>query len=375
MSFYNLGMERAVLASAFYTGDISHISDSQEDFFYIPEHRRIKEMLIDMSKNNMPINYELIDEKTLSRYGISETAMLEIQSTNPIQVDNFVKSVLLEHAAKRKVHAVLVELMSALNNHSSIDVSRMLGETSEDLREQFTSGQSGFEMVSIDAIEEPPVEFIGEDFLPLPKRSVVIMAGRGGVGKSSIALQCAIKHVKRTGEKAFCWFSEDPLGETKNRAHKICLDLGIGLSSMHGKLLVSNAKPFNVAINMDGNITTNPALAKLKEATKDFSLVILDPFRSFASNFDENSNSDMDNVTKEFASWAKKENKTIILIHHASKEGDIRGASSIVDAVRLAYTVRPAENEGMRWVEITKDNFGVVKLLGANRLKVTTLKD
>lgn len=375
MTFYNSGLERAVLATAFFSGDLEIFDKLDNSCFYLPDHQRIRRMLKEIQKSGLAIDYNLLDSNILAKHEISEVSMIEVQATNPIQLNEHSVNLLKELSAKRRVHAKLAEMMSSLNNRTSIDVARMLGETSEVLTKEFFSDEKPFEMISIDDINEPPVQFACQNFLPMPRQAVVIMAGRGGVGKSSIALQSAIRHIKDTGEKVFCWFSEDPLGETKNRAQKLCEEIGIQFETLRDKLVVSNAKPFNVAINIDGNIITNPDMTRLREATKDFPMVIIDPLRSFASNFDENSNSDMDNVTKEFASWAKKENKIIVLIHHASKDGDIRGASSIVDAVRLAYTVRPAEHEGSRWVEVTKDNFGVTKLLGGNRIKVTTLKE
>ena len=73
-----------------------------------------------------------------------------------------------------------------------------------------------------------------------------------------------------------------------------------------------------------------------------------------------------------FTEWANKENKTIIFIHHSTKNTtQSRGASAFVDAVRTVYELdKIRDNDGKekesnkRIVKLTKDNYGVGHILG-----------
>jgi replicative DNA helicase len=72
-----------------------------------------------------------------------------------------------------------------------------------------------------------------------------------------------------------------------------------------------------------------------------------------------------------FTDWANKENKTIIFIHHSTKNStQSRGASAFVDAVRTVYELdKIRDKEGnekeshKRIVKLTKDNYGISNIL------------
>jgi len=78
-----------------------------------------------------------------------------------------------------------------------------------------------------------------------------------------------------------------------------------------------------------------------------------------------------------FTDWANKENKTIIFIHHSTKNTtQCRGASAFVDAVRTVYELdmikdsegKPVDSN-MRIVKLTKDNYGIGNILGSHSVK------
>ena len=72
-----------------------------------------------------------------------------------------------------------------------------------------------------------------------------------------------------------------------------------------------------------------------------------------------------------FTHWANKENKTIIFIHHSTKNTtQSRGASAFVDAVRVVYELDKIKNKNgdilesnKREIKLTKDNYGASHLL------------
>lgn len=372
-SFVNKSIERGILSYVLYEGKIDDIRDLNEVHFGYKQTQNIYKAMVSLDKAYKPITEEFIQNE-FDAFEIHEEEFLEVLSTSPLLPTRQYKDLLIELAHKRQFSQILRGSLTELARISTIDIATKLGNHCTKVLEDIFSVDDEFEMMEINDIVEEPVQIVGVNYLPLPRRSVAILAGRGGIGKSGIALQSAIRHVISTGEKVFCWFSEDPLGETKQRAEKICMQLGVSMDRLEGKLFISNKRTFNIALKDRDTVAVNPELKKLQEATKDFGLLVLDPLRSFASNFDENSNSDMDNVTKEFAQWAKKENKIILLIHHAGKEGGIRGASSIVDASRLAYIVKEGKQPSTKMVEIAKDNFGISNVVGGDSIMITSIK-
>ena len=371
-SFINRTIEKGILSYVFFSQSIDSIRDVREDYFGDAENKKIFKAILDLDRNYKPINESFIEEE-LDSYGIQEVSMLEVLAESPLMPSQSYKDLLEELSYKRKFSALLRDSLTRLTRTSTMELAQSLKERAEDTLNQVLSTEDTFDMIAITDIDEPPVEIVGNNYLPLPRNSVVLLAGKGGIGKSSIALQAAIRHIVSTGEKVFAWLSEDPLGETKQRAENICKGLGIDLTVLEGKLFITNRRTFNIALKDRDTIEKNPELKKLQFATQDFGLIILDPLRSFASNFDENSNSDMDNVTKEFAQWAKKEKKILLVIHHASKEGQIRGASSIVDASRLAYIVEEGQSQGVKKVIIRKDNFGIANIVNGDTIMLNSL--
>ena len=371
-SFINRTIEKGILSYVFFSQSIDSIRDVREDYFGDAENKKIFKAILDLDRNYKPINESFIEEE-LDSYGIQEVSMLEVIAESPLMPSQSYKDLLEELSYKRKFSALLRDSLTRLTRTSTMELAQSLKERAEDTLNQVLSTEDTFDMIAITDIDEPPVEIVGNNYLPLPRNSVVLLAGKGGIGKSSIALQAAIRHIVSTGEKVFAWLSEDPLGETKQRAENICKGLGIDLTVLEGKLFITKRRTFNIALKDRDTIEKNPELKKLQFATQDFGLIILDPLRSFASNFDENSNSDMDNVTKEFAQWAKKEKKILLVIHHASKEGQIRGASSIVDASRLAYIVEEGQSQGVKKVIIRKDNFGIANIVNGDTIMLNSL--
>ncbi|MDD3497845.1 MAG: AAA family ATPase [Aliarcobacter skirrowii] len=205
-------------------------------------------------------------------------------------------------------------------------------------------------------IQEEQIEYICEDWLPVPRKTVSMIVAEGGIGKSWILLQLALRHlIKNPNEKVFAWLSEDPKGLSKFRANLICSKI-LGLdSSKIENLYISDSPTFPINFNN---------IQKVKEQFKEFDVILLDPLIGFYSG-DENSNADARIFMQHFTKWAAEENKTILFIHHAAKgTGKSRGASALVDAVRLVYEIEKIEkNDTKRKFTIGKDNYGVKNIL------------
>ncbi|MBD3843264.1 MAG: AAA family ATPase [Campylobacterales bacterium] len=211
-------------------------------------------------------------------------------------------------------------------------------------------------------IKEEQTEYICEDWLPVPKKTVSMVVANGGVGKSWIIIQLALRHlIKNPNEKVFAWLSEDPKGLSKFRANLICSKI-LGLEPEKiDNLFISDSATF--PINFSN-------IQKVKEQLKEFSVILLDPLIGFYAG-DENSNADARIFMQHFTKWAARENKTIVFIHHAAKgSGKSRGASALVDAVRLVYEIDVIENnDTQRKFKIGKDNYGVSNILNEKEFK------
>lgn len=217
-----------------------------------------------------------------------------------------------------------------------------------------------FKVFPITEVEESEIEFICQDWLPLPLKTVSILSAEGGIGKSWIVLQAAMRYVKSDeGSKAFLWLSEDPQGISKNRASLIAK-----------KIINTDFQKFsNLAICGSENSTlgivyNNEKFKKFKEALKDYSLIILDPLNGFFEG-NENSNSEAKKFMLKFTQWATDENKAILFVHHVDKKaGKSRGASAFRDAVRVSYEVEVDENNPLQLnFNLDKDNYQAKALL------------
>jgi replicative DNA helicase len=205
-------------------------------------------------------------------------------------------------------------------------------------------------------IEKEEIEYICSNWLPVPRKTVSMVVANGGIGKSWIIIQLALRHlIKNPNEKVFAWLSEDPKGLSKVRADLICSKILKFEPEKIENLFISDSPTFPINFNN---------IQKIKEKLKEFDVILLDPLIGFYS-WDENSNTDARIFMQHFTKWAGEENKTIVFIHHAAKgTGKSRGASSIVDAVRLVYEIDVIENDDVqRKFKIGKDNYGVKNIL------------
>lgn len=216
---------------------------------------------------------------------------------------------------------------------------------------------------SIVDIEKKEVQFACESWLPFARNTVSMVVADGGVGKSWTVLQVAIRHLMdNPNERVFAWMSEDSESESRRRAELICKEIVKKDINNFSNLFISDNEPFHI-IESSGDISKKFNL--LKEQLKEFDLIIYDPLIGFYSG-NENDNSQARKFMQLFINWAKKEDKTIVFIHHSSKaiKGS-RGASSLVDAVRLVYVIENIEDSAIdKKITIVKDNYGVSELLG-----------
>lgn len=374
-TLYNLAFERAVLSSIIFDpASFKEISLNVNDF-YLSAHQKIYEAMIWLDNEDKPIDEEFIRTYLVPRGAFDERVMMEILTANPIV--NF-----REYVARIRELAqmrALVLLGVHLKSQEFIEVSAALNYAENSIKsiiDMHVGG--GIGCVSITDIPDGQTEFILKNWLPFPRGTVSMIAAPGGTGKSWTAPQIAFRYCDESiYSKVALWLSEDPMHETKNRSKSVAMEVLNTPFSNYKNVHLITERPQPIINN--GKYDPQ-RFYRLRKSLKGYDLVILDPMRAFFGG-DENSNSDANIFMAPFQDWAAEENITIIFLHHSKKNNDegmhskARGASAFVDACRTVYEIGKVyknartgeldmDNQHMREFTLSKDNFGVVRMLG-----------
>lgn len=230
-------------------------------------------------------------------------------------------------------------------------------------------------------IKAVSMEKVGLNYIPLIKGGFNLLTGRGGSGKSAIALKSMLMWLKDNPNKtALAYFTEDGINEIKERTRAICRN-----TSLENSLI---DRIFFISLDNDDRIkwvTNSKNEYHVKEdyiqSVINFCLenkteyIILDPLKRFHS-LNENSNDDMDIVTRDcFVKLAIETKAVLLVLHHSAKSGDGggRGASTITDTSRITWeigryytkdkltgVVQEVESKkGKVSLKAYKDNFGL----------------
>ena len=209
--------------------------------------------------------------------------------------------------------------------------------------------------VSASLITPVKPEFILVDYMPLVKNDVNMLAAFGGTGKTWIALNCALKAAE-SGMKVKYWIREATAGYLRYR-----LDELLNFYPNMPHRIIQNI--FFSDVQNDFNFKLN--------AHYDF--VILDPYLSFFTGDDENSNKQNRKFIEPFIHFSAERKTTFLFVHHAGKNKDAeyqaRGASAIIDTMHNVWEVERLndsiskcagfDKHTQRVIKNKKDNMGV----------------
>lgn len=182
----------------------------------------------------------------------------------------------------------------------------------------------------------PERQFIDEDF-KLPKSVLALVAGLGSVGKGYFLLYLSIKWVEKGYNVAYVTVEDDTL-EVKRR-----------LLSLVPKVLKDKQKgKLRIVEFLDEEIldTVNNLVSE------GFEIIIIDPIGLILE--EENLNSKVSKVMKEFQAITKKHNVNIIFSHHLRKSAlkEIKNKYDMLDAIRGAGSL----HNNARYVFFLKRN-------------------
>jgi len=378
--FYDYDLEIAILSSFIFNEDINPPTINP-DIFYNPIHKSIYQTILSLNKQGTSIDEVLIKNHLVNRLNIdidnAEQHLLRILTATPTLSINTYVDILEDLRKKRDIKTTLLKLNQELLENKSADEleSSLLSYT-----EKITNKSSTelFKMTPASFIEAKDSDFITKDFIPVPKKTVTIFSAGGGTGKTSLLLQLSMHYLhENPNEKAFCWLSEDPLGLTKHRLNRVISGLyPKGNETLH-RLILSEDLTFPTLLEINRTMSVNPLFYKMKFMLKDFNLIILDPLIAFFGG-DENNNAQAKLFMQLFTKWAAEEDKTIIFIHHSTKNtSQSRGASAFVDAARAVYEIEKIKDEdgkevdtSLRKISLTKDNYRASQHFGGFSKKI-----
>lgn len=203
----------------------------------------------------------------------------------------------------------------------------------------------------------------------LMRRAVTMFIAPGSAGKSSASLALAA-HLSAgkdfAGHKCFApcktvvYNGEDDLLEQSRRLLAVCIKYGFDYAAIKKNILLLSSRDLKLdLVHKDGNrIVRNDTMVKqliAKISDPDVGLLILDPLVK-VHKCSEDNNVEMDFVMDTITDIAQEANVSVLILHHSNKGNDraenrtgnmdiSRGASAIINAARIAFTMLNATRE------------------------------
>lgn len=374
---YNEDFERAVLSAIVYEPgsieDILQLGLTKEDF-HNPFHQQLF-FTLEYLYEHSAIEEGIIKEHLGKAF--NEVQMLDVLAALPVSNIVFYAEKIQEYARVRRFKQLGHQILQSVEKEDGLsDTLHLVHKELERIEE---GSRELFKIVSLADVEANEAEFICKSWLPFPKHAVSMVTAGGGVGKSFLLLQAAMRMVRDEKLKVFMWLSEDPLSLSKFRFEMISkqlLESDTSFFSNHLHISGADSETIHFLEESRAGVTVNNKFYQFKRALKNYDVIILDPLIAMFGA-DENNNAHARKFVNLFTRWATKEGKTIIFIHHGAKNSSqSRGASAFVDAVRLVYRVEHIKNEAgeisedeNRFIILDKDNNGAKKYLGSTKVK------
>lgn len=233
-------------------------------------------------------------------------------------------------------------------------------------------------------IKAVSLEKVGLNYIPFIKGAYNVLAGRGGSGKTAIAIKSMIMWLNDNPSKnALAFLTEDGIEEINMRISTICRTSCIDEEFIKKRIdfitLDNDDRIKWATTSRDGyNINDEYIDSVIKHCVSNsIEYIILDPLKRF-HRLNENSNDDMDVLVRDvFTKIAVETNAILVVLHHSAKssDGGARGAGTITDSARMAWKIgrfyikdkdthEMIENptkKGMIKLEVIKDNMGIEK--------------
>ena len=367
---YDISIEATVISSIIYNPALldKYISKLHKKIFFLPLHIKTMELIRTLYEADKIIDEEILRNKLGKEY---ENDLIYIISKTPVNRLEDYLEILQDYSIKRDMQSLALDIRKSLEENSTgLEIQAKVANLTDTL--PYSTQLDILDIQNIENVEDKEVEFICKSWLPIPVRTVSLVTAPGGTGKSWFVQQLAIRAIQEAKiKKAFLWLSEDPKEISKNRFNKV-FDKVLKLTdnTIKSKIDISDSPTIQFLYDDQRKVEVSPLFSHFKVRLQEYDLIILDPLIAFYGT-DENNNSSARRFMQLFTDWANKENKTIIFIHHSTKNTtQSRGASAFVDAVRTVYEIdKIKDKEGniqesnKRVIKLTKDNYGISNIL------------
>ncbi len=212
-------------------------------------------------------------------------------------------------------------------------------------------------------LDIPPRDMIVEPFIPT--NSINMMYARRGLGKTWVALTLATAialgndflayRVPKARPVLFI-DGEMPLTDLQSRVKSMGADDIGNLEILSSEIMHREFHALNINREEDRELIT-AMLERMAEQDRKPALIVIDNLSSMRMGVEENDNSALDLILLWLLSLRHK-GYAILLVHHASKSGDQRGASRLEDlldtTIRLSPPAEPSSAGASLVLEFTK---------------------
>ena len=359
-SKHTLNIEKAILSSVLFdctiieeVSTVLKVSD-----FYIPQHQKIFQGMLDLHNEDMPIDEDFL-RKRIPSQEVSDNVLIEILTANPIANVMAYCNEIKQGATKRELASLATEIKKLTlednaNNDTiieaitdkidSIKKTSQLQGTVLDFKE-YLEKKGGFVTLEfLETVENTEMLFDGL----IPYQQITTVVGEPNVGKSALTLALANNMLDRDMIDMLLYFDIDsPLPYTKDRI----------------KMLINKNGKQKIKFYHGSTITKETALdrlrflATLRDQGKKV-LIVIDSLKDFITgsiSSDEGAN-EMYEILKAVRDIF---GASVIALHHTKKNA--------TDDGKLEYI-------GSQAIKASTDNMLYVKRLSDNKIMTTADK-
>ena len=371
----NKNIESIIISSLIHYPTLidKHIDKISIELFDTKNYQDILSIILKLNFENKFLDIEVIKNKIPKSI---ENDFIAILAKSPIKYIDDYLNILQDQLIKKDMKNIALEINKSLaNNIDGVNLQSYILNKTEQIT--YKNKIEIFDIKNIAEIEDKEVKFICKSWLPIPRNTVSLISAPGGSGKSWLIMQLALRAVKENNiKKAFLWLSEDPKEISKHRYNLIKNNILNFDCKYDNRIDISDSPTIQFLYDDNRKVEVSALFPHFKVMLQDYDLIILDPLIAFYGT-DENSNSNARRFMQLFTSWANKENKTIIFVHHSTKNTtQSRGASAFIDAVRTVYeidNIKDADGKILKSpkkvIKLTKDNYGISNILKSNNVK------
>ena len=219
-----------------------------------------------------------------------------------------------------------------------------------------------FQIVTLEELisSAKPIEYICEPILP--KRSLVLLVGKGGVGKSLTCLHVA--GAVSSGGRIFGRFECE-----KTRVLIIDEENTASVYKQRAKLLgLDSLKNIDVINLQDFQLTDQSHFEFLREILRErgYGLIIIDCWTNVVPGIDENKAGEVADILKRLRRLAYEYDATLLVIHHSRKNiaypveeiDEPRGSTVLVNEPDMVYLMSKEKMGEGRIVKTVKARYG-----------------